>query len=300
MKALPHSVKGLVYEKYPTFGSYNNWKTLTRSSAVSLPDGSVYVTDTTDYARIFDNRLTYDKGAFVLHMLRWVLGDSTFFQGVRNYLNLPHTSYGFARTRDLKEQLEMTSGNNLDEFFNDWYYGEGYPQYNLEWMQNADSVTFWISQEPSDFSVPFFEMPLPIQVNYPGGNQVFVANHTSQDQTFTFYVGNHDITGVIFDPDRRILSKNNIIHEITTAIHDVTSNSSVILWPNPCSDELHISSEKAIDHINLTNSSGLTSSIPFSGQSLSLGKYPSGVYWIICYGIQKEVLSAQRLVIFQH
>ena len=173
---------GLVFERFPTYGSFNNWKTSTRSFVVSEPGGSVFVTDTSDYARIFDSRLTYDKGAYVLHMLRWVVGDSNFFKACSSYLNLPHTSYGFGRTRDLQNELELASGKDLNEFFADWYYGEGYPSYTINWTQEADSVTFWVSQQTSHLSVPFFEMPIPIQVSYLGGSQTFVMQHTSQDQ----------------------------------------------------------------------------------------------------------------------
>jgi hypothetical protein len=105
---------------------------------------------------------------------------------------------------------------------------------------------------------------------------------------------------VSFDPDRRILSKNNTIHEITTGVHDLVSKNGVIIWPNPCSDELNIRSENAVDHITLINSTGMTTSIPYSGPSISLEKYPSGVYWIVFYGSQEKVLSAQRIMVLQH
>ena len=73
-------------------------------------------------ARIFSSRLTYNKGAYLLHMLRWVLGDTLFFRGIRQYVNDPKLAYGFARTDDLKRNLEQVSGKDLTEFFNDWFF----------------------------------------------------------------------------------------------------------------------------------------------------------------------------------
>ncbi|MEP7319490.1 MAG: M1 family metallopeptidase, partial [Panacibacter sp.] len=65
---------------------------------VSQTGGSVKVDDTTSTGRIFDSRLSYDKGAFLLRMLRFTLGDSLFFKGLQNYLEDPLLKYNFART----------------------------------------------------------------------------------------------------------------------------------------------------------------------------------------------------------
>ena len=93
----------------------------------SVPGGSVFVDDTSNVNRIFDSRLTYIKGSHLLYMLRWILGDSLFFRGMRSYLNDPSISYGFATTKDLQKNLEKVSGGNLDYFFKEWFYGQGYP-----------------------------------------------------------------------------------------------------------------------------------------------------------------------------
>jgi len=54
-------------------------------------------------------------------MLRWVLGDEDFFQGMKNFLNDPELAYGFTGSEDLIDHLENASGIELEEFFNDWY-----------------------------------------------------------------------------------------------------------------------------------------------------------------------------------
>jgi len=84
----------------------------------SQPGGSVEVSDTTDVNRIFDSRLSYTKGSHLLYMLRWKLGDNIFFNALRNYQTDPAVIYGFAKTADLKRNLEQTSGQNLTNFFN--------------------------------------------------------------------------------------------------------------------------------------------------------------------------------------
>lgn len=288
---------GLTYEQFPTYGSFNNWKTSTRSDVVSEPDGSVYVADTADYARIFDSRLTYNKGAYVLHMLRWVVGDSNFFDGCKNYLHLPHTEYGFGRTRDLQNELEAISGMDLDEFFEDWYYGEGYPSYILDWRQTGDSVRFWLSQTPSHSSVDFFEMPVPVSINYAGGSQQFILNHTNQGQEFNFEVGNHNISSVLIDPDKWLLSKNNTIHEIMTSTFDIKSGNHSQVYPNPASSFLSIKSDIPITHVKLTDALGVTRDLPLQEGHVELDNLPSGMYTLILFSKGDEPAGIHRVVI---
>ncbi len=79
---------------------------VTLNAILSAPDGSVYVADTTSISRIFDSRLSYHKGAYVLHMLRWLMGDQAFFSALRNYLNDPELKYRFATFEDVKLTLK--------------------------------------------------------------------------------------------------------------------------------------------------------------------------------------------------
>ncbi len=136
----------------------------TVDAITSEPGGSVFCADTVDIGRIFSARLTYRKGAMVLHMLRWVCGDSAFYQGCTNYLNDPALAYGSARTSDLVTHLEATSGRDLTEFMSDWFTGEGYPTYTMQWAQNGNGqVDLTLFQSPSHPSTTFFEMPVPIR-----------------------------------------------------------------------------------------------------------------------------------------
>ena len=69
-------------------------------------------------------------------MLRYKLGDEAFFQGVKNYLRDPDLSFSYARNKNLQSHLEAASDTDLTEFFKDWYYGEGFPSYQVVWSQD--------------------------------------------------------------------------------------------------------------------------------------------------------------------
>ena len=140
-----------------------NWRNTLINNITSLPDGSTFVNDTTSDSRIFNQRLSYRKGAMILHMLRYKLGDDHFFRSIKNYLADPELSFGYARTADLQKHFETVSGTDLTEYFKDWFLGEGFPSYSLIWSQDpGNSLTLTVNQTQSHASVDFFEMPLPI------------------------------------------------------------------------------------------------------------------------------------------
>ena len=76
-----------------------------KTDVLKKNDGAVFVADTLNVGRIFDGRLTYDKGAMVLHMLRLTLGDAVFFSALKNYINQPNLNYGFSSTNVFKAGL---------------------------------------------------------------------------------------------------------------------------------------------------------------------------------------------------
>lgn len=78
------------------------------------------------------NALNYQKGAWVLHMLRARLGDDAFFRGIRRYYEAHKNSV--ASTEDLRAALEKSSGKDLRAFFARWVYDSGHPQYALSWQ----------------------------------------------------------------------------------------------------------------------------------------------------------------------
>ena len=83
------------------------------NSITSVPGGSVFVNDTTSFELIFQTRTSYEKGAMLLHMLRWCVGDDDFFATIRNYLNDSTLSYGYAHTEDLIRHFELQTGRRV-------------------------------------------------------------------------------------------------------------------------------------------------------------------------------------------
>lgn len=231
-------LSGLCYENLQPQLWYN-FKSGRISSATSQPDGSVWVNDTTSVGRIFSGRLSYAKGAMVLHMLRWVCGDSAFFAGVRNYLNDPALAYGYARTADLKAHLEASSGKNLDEFFADWFYGQGYPTYDVSWSISPSLLaTIKLEQTPSHSSVSFFEMPVQIRLTDGQHDTLLVLQHTFSGQTFTAQL-DFTPTELAFDPNLWLVSRDNLIQQVSETGGPLPQ-FTIDVVPNPTASDLNI------------------------------------------------------------
>ncbi len=195
---------GLSFENMYDGYYWNIWKSNTLGAVTSQPDGSVYVADTTDVSRIFNERLSYHKGAYLLHMLRWILGDEAFFTAVRSYVADPELAYRFATFDDLKSHLEQAGNTDLTWFFDEWYYGQGYPSYDINVSQSDSdrTVKVIIQQEQSHPSVAFFELPVPVWIFGDGMSKQLICDNTFSGEMFTFPDPGFAIDSVKFDPDR--------------------------------------------------------------------------------------------------
>jgi len=116
------------------------------------------------------NAINYQKGAWVLHMLRSNLGDEPFFRGIRNYYAAHKSST--ASTEDLRAALEKASGKNLRAFFARWVYDSGHPQYELKWfwLGQKELRVVLVQKQPGN---PFSDL-VPIAITTASGNREVV------------------------------------------------------------------------------------------------------------------------------
>jgi len=245
-------------------------------------NGAIYMTDeeATDVNRIFDGRLSYDKGAMVLNMLRLKLGDANFFQALRNYLADPAHAYGYATTPDLQAHLEAVSGLNLTEFFNDWVYGQGYPFYDITVRNtSAGNASIQVSQASSDESVSFFEGSVPVRLTGSGGQQLdVVLDHTSNGQIFNVAVP-FVVTNVSFNPKSDVIAQEN---DVVLATSSFDNLSAAVLYPNPASNKLtlQLPSGVAVEKTAFYNTLGQMTKETTSQNSWDVSDLASGIYFM--------------------
>lgn len=159
--------EGMALEHHLSEDDFRSWLSVRRGLVTAQPDGSVYIPqeaiDSGDVARMFSTRLTYQKAAWVLHMLRRRLGDEAFFGAVRNYIS-GERQYGAADTEDFRRTMEQAYGASLQRFFDDWVYGEGFPVLRVETRPVPGQTTVQVVVEQTGSANPteVFEFPLEV------------------------------------------------------------------------------------------------------------------------------------------
>ena len=234
-------IAALVVENFDGPAAFVTEKANMIGNITSAANGAVYLTDVEalDVNRVFDSRLSYNKGAMVLHMLRFKLGDAIFFQGIKNYLADVNLAYKYAITPNLKSHLEAVYGSSLTEFFNDWVFNQGYPIYNIT-VQNTTpgQARITVAQTTSHTSVPFFEMPVPVRLlGASGQSQDVVVNNTVNGEQFNITVP-FTVTGVQFDPNKNIISR---MSTVTLENANFNFDYDIQIFPNPSSTTISIS-----------------------------------------------------------
>lgn len=242
----------LVYEKLlMTDAEFMNYLQSRISYITSQTGGTTYVADSNlgSIGAIFSGRLSYVKGAYILRMMKWILGDEVFYQAVRDYQSRPNLEYDYVSTDDFKASLLTSTNMDFTEFFADWLYGAGYPTYTIEWNQTDDNqyVTFNINQTQSDASVSFFEMPLPIKLTGINGEEVFLKlNNTTNNQDFTEQV-DFEIANVSFNYEYQMIEKNSTVTKNTNLgveIPTVATEEELAIFDIPAGDYITVTGLK--------------------------------------------------------
>lgn len=171
--------------------------------------GTIYVENPlTD--NIFDGNLSYNKGSWVLHMMRHAVGDSAFFKGVRTYLgDTLRAAYRTATTKDFQTHIENASGYKLDSFIKNWIYGEYFPTYKFTWNSTPEGNGFRVDLTIQQMYVPqrqVFDLPIDITFYKDNRDTTIVVRDSSEIAQFTFRLP-FNPTNVVLDKDNWILKK---------------------------------------------------------------------------------------------
>ncbi|MBI1306536.1 MAG: T9SS type A sorting domain-containing protein [Bacteroidetes bacterium] len=262
-----------------------------RSRAFENTSLPIYVFDTLNVSRLFSSQLTYNKAAQMLHMLRWILGDDDFYSGLRAYLEDSRLAYGFARSEDLQFHLEQVSGRDLNYFFDEWLYGEAYPELTAEWQNTDGGVQVRIKQKSISPTVSFFHLPIELKVENASEIKYFRIEPQIADTTF-FLPTNFVADSLFIDPNYWILTKNSVfrLDEISKGIK---------LIPNPATDEItvYFTNEK-LKEIRVYNSVGQLISVTQVGagsnqQTVDLNPMVPGIYMIECTGNSGRIARSE-------
>lgn len=166
----------------------------------------LYLADTSSVGVIF-NRLVYDKGAWILHMLRKLMGEEAFWQMYRDYREAYYMDV--ATTADFQRVCESAAGQQLDWFFDQWVYSLGQPHYRISWTRERIRVNRWkvclnISQEQE--TPPVFVMPLEVSFLFDDGATTVTVWDSLQVQEFESEFEQMPVE-IVIDPDNWVLKR---------------------------------------------------------------------------------------------
>ncbi len=216
------------------------------SSVLSVSYGSTWVKDSLNENSIFSRELVYDKGAAIIHTLRFIIkNDELFFQALQNY----QSEFGFktATAIDFKKSIEKTTGIDLTNYFNEWYYGEGYPTYSAKIYQKSDnSSELIITQKTSAPTVtPLFTNPIDIRIRRTNNTDTIIRiaiNSNFQKNYFSAELGLKEIVEI--DPNNDIVNR---VEQFTNNIDTLPEN--ILIFPNPTQDYISIELKNSVDAV---------------------------------------------------
>ena len=275
-------------------GNALGWMNATHTNVMSSPDGSVNVPDTTDVSRMFSGRLTYDKGAAILHTLRSIINnDSLFFSGLRLYLQ----TYGgsTASVPQFKALMENHSGLNFSDFFQEWYYGEGFPTFGIEYLHLNDTLWLSVSQTTSvPTSVPFFHVPLELRVQRPSGDTVVRMNLTQPTST-AIVPCTGSLTGLVIDPNQWLINQDGSI-TMNGSLSMTEWKNALQPYPNPTTDRLWLTGLEENLPYTILDASGRArqKGVWNTAQGITTKTLSSGVYFLQIHGQGSPILFIKQ------
>ncbi len=226
------------YESYAGYNAYKSninadasdyllynpgWPISDSSWAINTPPSNI----------LFNYQITYEKGACVLHLLRYTLGDSLFFQVLQTYCADTNLKFKSATIRNFNDKVNQVTGENYDWFFDEWIYQPNHPAYSntYNFKDMGDStwnVNLFMKQIQTDAG--FFKMPVELRIVFDNSTDtVFRVMNEFNYQGFTF-VFNKKPMIFQFDPYNQIVLKEG---STVVGIEDPQfSNTGVILYPN--------------------------------------------------------------------
>ena len=220
--------------------------------------GTLYLENAQDTFNIFQS-IIYSKGSYVLHMLRGVLGDSVFFDGLKSYATDPDLMYGHAETSDLQAIMEEASGTDLEFFFDQWIYDARYPSYRYNFESNPFEAKALISlkQVQGEYGWrPVFEMPVTMKLHFTDGSDTLVTLWNDQQvQTFELDI-EKEINIVQFDPEGWLLDQAVYDPGLPVGLQEKMPESEISVYPNPSGDRIMLTGVTGIAGLELITTTG--------------------------------------------
>jgi aminopeptidase N len=263
----------------------------------SSSGGSVWVLDSLNDASIFSGRLVYNKGASIIHTLRFLINDDDlFFDALHQY----QSQYAFSTASglDFIHVVENVTGMNFTNFMQEWYFGEGFPTYFVRWNLVGNDMHIQIQQNTSQSNVtPLFTNDLELRINrgtLPDTNIRFQINANLEQYIIPNAVDFVSVSAI--DPDNWIINGNGSITQdasMFVSVDDVAAEERLKIFPNPTDGPLTVlMKEPGTYTLTILDVKGkLVYTGTFSnGVTMDLSAYAKGTYLFQFVGENGQII----------
>ena len=169
-------------------------------------------------------------------MIRFELQDDEVFFDV---LHTFQEQYGdsVARGVDFQEVIEDVSGQDFSDFFEQWYFGEGFPKYSIVWNQSEGNLNMNITQTTSSNNTTLFKMLMPYRLNFDDGSDSTILLYQTDNYNFFSVPISQTIDSISVDPENWNLYE---LINISVGIEERESPAYFTFGPNPVQDQVRI------------------------------------------------------------
>ena len=165
------------------------------------PDYRVVHDNLSDMSQVTTGQI-YQKGSWLLHMLRGMIGDEAFWSGIRSYYRAHQD--GHATTADFRAEMERASGKDLRVFFDQWLTRGGLVRLDGDWTYSAAAKSIAIRLTQRD-RARLFAMPLQVGVYTAGSTTPTITTVQLSDASHQFQIA------AVQRPDRVVLDPNHVV-----------------------------------------------------------------------------------------
>ncbi len=228
----------LAVEKLQTKEDADLWMKIARGKASVDKEASVYIKDDDrmNELKLFSFDITYKKGALILHTLRYeIKNDTLFFSILKGFLD----KYQFTNVT-VEEFIAFVNEKTKSDyqwFFDQWYYGHGFPKYQINWKQKNDSLYIESFQYGSSEKSPLFKGNIEFKVILDRKNDT-IFRFVQQQSMETFKVKlSKRVKNIVLDPNNYFINDYKV-----NELSDVDRKFLII--PNPSNDSIVIKFNK--------------------------------------------------------
>jgi aminopeptidase N len=274
------------------------------NNVMTQAGGSIYFTgnDTVNANRIFDSRLTYNKGGSVIRSLQFLTNnDSLWFNTLRSFQNTYKNNT--ASTINFMNHYQAQTGINPTQFFNQWYYGQGYPTFTVKYNQVGNSCIIKSTQSVSyPISVPLFVTPMEYKITRSGFADTIVrVMHSNTAEIYSFPILG-TVTGIVCDPNNWIINKvvgPSLDVTITSIDKPLVDINEIKVGPNPTKGLVNVYSiPKEVKILEVLDVTGklILSQKSETNTVLNLNMVAKGIYFIQFLDMDKKQIHYQKII----